>query len=259
MKLSIIMPVYNEINTIEAIIHAVKNAPIPDAIDECEIIIVDDGSHDGTGNVLRMINDAAVKVLSHKSNMGKGAAIRTGFEHAGGDIMIIQDADLEYNPLEYPDLLTPIIENKADVVYGSRFIMKGEPVNHYRLYFLANKILTFLSNLFSRLKLTDMETCYKVFTRDVINKITIEEDGFGFEPEITAKIGELVRKQDIRVYETGISYFARSYKEGKKIGMSDAILSVWCIIRYNTSGFAVFIKYGTIAFLMALLLYIINL
>ena len=252
MKLSIVIPVYNERNTIEEILGAVEKAPLPEGIDEKEIIVVDDCSRDGTGDFLLALKKAPFKVLFHEKNTGKGGALKTGFRSATGDIVLIQDADLEYDPGEYPKLLKPIIEDRADVVYGSRFV-GDEP--HRVLYFwhtVANQFLTLLSNMFSDLNLTDMETCYKVFRKKIIDRFDIEENRFGFEPEITAKIGELSREEDCRVYEVGISYYGRTYKEGKKIGMKDAFRTFWCIFSYNTSRFAHLVKYGLNGLLVAL-------
>lgn len=253
MKLSIVMPVYNEQATLRTILDVVEKAPLPKGIHEKEIILVDDGSKDGTRDILRELEGPGRRVIFHEVNQGKGAALRTGFEHADGDLVIIQDADMEYDPNEYPKLLTPILEDKADVVYGSRF-MGGEP--HRILYFwhmLANQFLTLLSNMFSDLNLTDMETCYKVFKRDVIKRVTIEENRFGFEPEITAKIADQARDPQLRVriYEVGISYYGRTYEEGKKIGWKDAIRAFWCIFKYNGSGFARLVRYGLNGLLVA--------
>jgi glycosyltransferase involved in cell wall biosynthesis len=244
MKLSIVIPVYNEKNTILEIINVVKNVSLPGEITEREIILVDDCSKDGTRDILKGINDPIVHIFYHKENKGKGGALNTGFKKTTGDFVIIQDADLEYDPNEYSKLLKPILENKADVVYGSRFV-GGD--SHRVLYFwhsLMNKLLTMFSNAFSDLNLTDMETCYKVFRKSILEQITIEENRFGFEPEITAKIGEMSRNQNIRVYEIGISYYARTYNEGKKIGWKDGVRALWCIFKYNTSGFAHLVKYA---------------
>lgn len=260
MKVSIIIPVFNEIGTIDKILASVKEAPL-NGLDR-EIIVVDDCSVDGTADILKRIpGGGQVKVFFHEKNMGKGAALRTGFRKSSGDIVIIQDADLEYDPKEYPRLLEPILADKADVVYGSRF-MGGEP--HRVLYFwhqVANQMLTLFSNMFSDLTLTDMETCYKVFKRSVIDRIEIEEDRFGFEPEITAKIANLSRSKGYRIFEVGISYYGRTYEEGKKIGWKDAVRALWCIYRYNDSGFANLSRYlinGTLIalsyFLMLVLL-----
>lgn len=228
MKLSIIIPCYNEKNTIRLIMQAVLSSSYP----QKEIIIVDDCSTDGTTAILKEQTDFPqfVKILYHEKNQGKGAALRTGIKAAAGDIVIIQDADLEYDPNEYIKLTEPILQGKADVVYGSRFMGSDA---HRVLYFwhrMGNGFLTFLSNLFTNLNLSDMETCYKVFRREVIQNIAIEEDRFGFEPEVTAKIAKI---PDIRIYEVGISYFGRTYAEGKKIGWRDGFRTLYCIIKYN--------------------------
>jgi glycosyltransferase involved in cell wall biosynthesis len=226
MKLSIIVPCYNELETIQHIIDAVVNSPVKNK----EVIIVDDFSTDGTRDVLKNQLEGLVdRVIYHESNMGKGAAIRTGFSVASGDVLLIQDADLEYDPQEYNRLIKPIIDGKADVVYGSRFVGGDRHRVLYFWHYMGNKFLTILSNMFTDLNLSDMETCYKVFRREIIEKITIEEDRFGFEPEITAKVARL----NCRIYEVGIPYTGRTYLEGKKIGWKDGIRAVWCIFKYN--------------------------
>lgn len=226
MKLTIVIPCYNEKSTIDEIIKAVRNSPYKDK----EIIVVDDCSTDGTREILRDKCESLVdRIIYHKKNRGKGAALRNGFQAATGDIIIVQDADLEYNPNEYPRVVEPILQDKADVVYGSRFV-GGEP--HRVLFFwhrVGNGLLTLLSNIFTNLNLTDMETCYKVFRRSIIQSIEIEEDRFGFEPEITAKIA----KKNCRIFEVGISYSGRTYEAGKKIGWRDGIKAIYCIIKYN--------------------------
>jgi glycosyltransferase involved in cell wall biosynthesis len=228
MKLSVVIPCYNERNTIDSIIDAVNASPQPSK----EVIIVDDCSRDGTREKLKNEIEPSgrvSKVLYHQVNQGKGAALRTGIQAATGDIVIIQDADLEYDPNEYQRLVAPILQGKADVVFGSRF--KGGDA-HRVLYFwhrVGNGLLTTLSNMFTDLNLSDMETCYKVFRREIIQGITIEEDGFGFEPEITAKVAKL----RCRIYEVGISYYGRTYEEGKKIGWKDGLRALYCIVKYN--------------------------
>lgn len=228
MRLSVVIPCYNELNTIDAIIDAVNNAPYKDK----EIIIVDDCSSDGTREKLINIIESSgrvSKVIYHDVNQGKGAALRSGIQAATGDLVIIQDADLEYDPNEYPRLIEPILNNKADVVFGSRFL-GGDA--HRVLYFwhrVGNGFLTLLSNMFTNLNLTDMETCYKVFRREIIQGIVIEESRFGFEPEITAKVSKL----KCRIYEVGISYYGRTYDDGKKIGWRDGVRAIYCIFKYN--------------------------
>lgn len=228
-KISIVIPVYNEESTIHAVIDKVKSVPLQY---EKEIIIVDDCSTDKTKEILQDViqtNGSALKVIYHNKNKGKGAALKTGFASAGGDIIIIQDADLEYDPVEYPKLIKPILDGKADVVYGSRFSGEGPHRILYFWHYVGNKFLTILSNMFTNLNLSDMETCYKVFRREVLSKIDIKEKGFGFEPEITAKIA----KTGCRIYEVGISYYGRTYTEGKKIKWTDGIKAFWCIIKYG--------------------------
>ena len=225
MKLSVVVPCYNEAATVERVVDSVRDAPWPDI----ELIVVDDGSTDGTREVLDRIAPRIDRLAMHERNRGKGAALRTGIAAATGDFVIVQDADLEYDPRDYPAVLAPLADGRADVVYGSRF-MGGAP--HRVLYFwhsVANGLLTVLSNMFTDLNLTDMETCYKAFRREVIQAIEIEEDRFGFEPEVTAKVA----RRGCRIYEVGISYSGRTYAEGKKIGFRDGVRAVWCILKYN--------------------------
>ncbi len=226
MKLSIVIPCYNELGTISQVVREVKASPVKN----CEIIIVDDCSTDGTRNFLREKIEAEVdQVIYHKKNLGKGAALRTGFARATGDIIIVQDADLEYDPQEYPIMIKPILDDKADVVFGSRFQSGRAHRVVYYWHRVGNGFLTMLSNMLTNINLTDMETCYKAFRREVIQSIKIQENRFGFEPEITAKVA----KMGCRIYEVGISYYGRTYKEGKKIGWKDGFRAIWCILKYN--------------------------
>ena len=226
MKLSIIIPVYNEEKFIQDIIERVKNSNTGKI--KKEIIIVDDCSFDNTRKILKKkINKKVDKIIYHEHNQGKGAALRTGIKEATGDVVIIQDADFEYDPNDYLKVVTPIFENKAEVVYGSRFLNKK--FKGYKKNIIANKFLTFLSNLFSHQKITDMETCYKAFKREVIQSITIEENRFGFEPEITAKIAN----KKIKIHEVEISYNPRTHEDGKKINYKDGLRAIYCIIKYG--------------------------
>lgn len=228
MKLSVVVPVYNESQTVRDILRAVESAS---AQMEKEIIVVDDYSTDGTRDILRNeFNRAPIRVFFHEKNTGKGGAIHTGLREASGDVVLIQDADLEYDPVEYPRLLQPILDGKADVVYGSRFSGSDAHRVLYFWHYLGNRFLTTLSNMFSNLNLTDMETCYKVFRAETIRAVRLEQKRFGFEPEVTAKIAKL---PGCRIYEVGISYHGRTYKEGKKINWKDGVSAIWCILRYN--------------------------
>ena len=226
MKLSVVMPVYNEQATLREVVARVLAVPL-----EVELICVDDGSRDGSREILAelQIDHPQIRVMLQPKNMGKGAALRCGIQEATGDFIIIQDADLEYDPSDYPALLGPLIEDKADVVYGSRFLGAGP---HRVLYFwhsVGNSILTLISNALTNMNMTDMETCYKVFRREILQSIPIEEDRFGFEPEITVKIS----KRRLRVYEVGIGYWGRTYEKGKKIGWRDGFRALWCLLKYS--------------------------
>ena len=224
--LSVIIPCFNEAATILDLIKRVREAPVASK----QLIVVDDGSSDGTRELLRQLSAPDLTILMHDTNQGKGAALATGFAAAEGDICIVQDADLEYDPSEFPLVIGPIIEGKADVVFGSRF-QGAAP--HRVVYFwhrMGNGFLTLMSNMLTNLDLTDMETCYKAFRSDIIRSIRIKEKRFGFEPEITAKISKI---KGLRIYEVGISYYGRTYEEGKKIGWRDGIRAMYCIIKYN--------------------------
>lgn len=225
--LAVIIPCYNEEKTIAQLVSLVLKSPVV-----AEVIVVDDGSSDGSPTSLATLSDPRLKVVVHGKNQGKGAALRTGFALATADYVVVQDADLEYDPAEYPLLLEPLLDDRADVVFGSRFL-SGRP--HRVLYFwhsMGNKFLTLLSNMFTDLNLTDMETCYKCFKREVIQNIDIEENRFGFEPEITAKLS----RKKLRIFEVGISYSGRTYDEGKKINWKDGVRAVYCIVKYSNLG-----------------------
>jgi glycosyltransferase involved in cell wall biosynthesis len=258
VSLSIVVPCYNEAATLHACIEKVLELRDEGVL--LEIVIVDDASTDGSHEIARELaqNSSAIKVLHHERNQGKGAALRTGFKEVSGDFVVVQDADLEYDPHEILDLLTPLVDGRADVVYGSRFL-SGRP--HRVLYFwhsMGNRFLTFLSNMFTDLNLTDMETCYKVFRREVIQSIVIEEDRFGFEPEITAKLAQ----KKLSIYEMGISYSGRTYEEGKKIGWRDGVRALYCVVRYNAPAlplpiqFLVYLFIGGTAALANLILFL---
>jgi glycosyltransferase involved in cell wall biosynthesis len=229
MKLSIIIPCYNEKEHLPKLISLVRKSPVEDK----EIILVDDGSSDGTTELIKSYLEPMVdKVIYHPENLGKGAAIQSALKHVTGDMVIIQDADMEYDPDEYPKLIAPIMDGKADVVYGSRFMGGGPHRVHLFWHYVGNKLLTLLSNMFTNLNLTDMETCYKLFRTEIIKEIELKEKGFGIEPEITAKVAKI----NCRIYEVGISYFGRSYDEGKKINWKDGLKAIYIIIKYGLSA-----------------------
>ena len=232
MKLSIVIPVYNERNTLRDILAKVMDTPY-----DKEVLLVDDGSTDGTREILKEIEnegDERIRVILHEVNQGKGAALRTGFQNVSGDIVLIQDADLEYTPDDYPALLKPLQEGKADVVYGSRFLGGGAHRCHLFWHYVVNKGLTLFSNMLTNLNLTDMETCYKVFRREVVERLDIQSARFGVEPEMTAKIARMTfNGAKCRIYEVPISYFGRDFAEGKKIGVKDGFQALWCIVRFN--------------------------
>ena len=229
-QLSVVIPVFNEVKTIGEVLDRVRMAPTAGL--KKEIIVVDDCSTDGTREYLQSLREDGITCVFHERNQGKGAALRTGFARATGDVILVQDADLEYDPDEYPKLLRPIVEGRADVVLSSRFIASEQ---HRVLYFwhaLGNRFLTFLSNMFTNLNLTDMESCYKVFRREILAALRLEEDRFGFEPEVVAKVARL----KCRIFEVGVSYAGRTYEEGKKITWKDGVRAIWCILKYGPLG-----------------------
>ena len=232
--LSIVIPVFNEEQFVEQLINQVLQVDLSELGFEKELVIVDDHSIDHTPLILaKYRSNPAIVFCRHEKNSGKGAALRTGFANANGDVVLIQDADLEYNPQEYAKMLTLIVEDKADVVYGSRFLFRDPRRIMSFSHYLGNKFLTFCSNVFCNLNFTDMETCYKLFRSDIIKKLTLQENSFGIEPEITAKLAKLVKKHGYRIYEVSISYNGRTYQEGKKIGVKDGIRALYCILKYN--------------------------
>jgi len=230
-KLSVIIPCYNEEKLVGSILEKVMAVSLINSMDK-EIIVINDGSTDGTAEELKKIValNPSILVIEQPVNMGKGAAINTALQKITGDIVIIQDADLEYNPNEYNRLLQPIIDGFADVVYGSRFVGNGPHRVLFFFHTIGNKFLTFLSNLFTRLNLTDMETCYKMFRTEILKQVSLKEKRFGFEPEVTAKVSRI---KNIRFYEVGISYYGRTYNDGKKIIWVDGFRAIWCILKYN--------------------------
>ncbi len=229
-KLSVVIPVFNEAPTVEALLKRVFEAPLPDGV-ELEVVVVDDSSTDGTQQLLKDLKASGefdFAYFEHSINQGKGAGLRTGFSKVTGDIVLVQDADLEYHPREYPTLLQPILDGEADVVYGSRFLGGPQRVLFF-WHYVGNRLLTLMSNMFTDLNLSDMETCYKVFRREVLDKLNLQSNRFAVEPEITAKIA----KQKVRIFEVPISYYGRTYAEGKKIGWKDGFAAILAIVRYN--------------------------
>jgi len=226
MKLTVIIPIYNELPTIEKLVARVQASPV----DSMEVILVDDYSTDGTRELIKEKLESVVdRVIYQPVNAGKGAAVRAGFTAATGDIVLVQDADLEYDPVQYPTLIDPIVKDLADVVYGSRFVGGGPHRVVYFWHYVGNRFLTLISNMFTNINLTDMETCYKVFRREIIQSLDLKENRFGIEPEITAKIS----RKGVRIFELGITYYGRTYSEGKKIGWKDGCAAIWCILKYN--------------------------